>query len=412
MSQNTKQKPSIQSPLAFFDNEAYLDINQPPSHMPAVFHADYHQAARFLLSYKHNAETFKSFRREIERFMQWSVCILTQSVFQLTRESIENYLAFCQKPPLAWIGLKKTNRFIEKEGVRVPNPAWRLFVVTTPKACKQQEKRKRSQYLLSEKGFREIFTILNCFYNFLIQEEVLSINPILQIRQKNRFYRSTQGTAKIRRLSKIQWQYVIQAAEALALEDPSQHERTLFILSILYSMYLRISELAATKRWSPKMNDFTKDYEGHWWFTTVGKGNKERQISVSDTMLTALKRWRKHLKLATALPTTNDTSPLIPKIRGNGPVTDTSHIRRIVQICFDHAAHRLQQDGLKEEADALSLATVHWLRHTGISDDVQFRPREHVRDDAGHSSSSITDKYIDVERRARHRSARKKLITS
>jgi|GEM_PF-3743224 hypothetical protein len=41
-------------------------------------------------------------------------------------------------------------------------------------------------------------------------------------------------------------------------------------------------------------------------------------------------------------------------------------------------------------------ATVHWLRHTGISDDVKHRPREHVHDDAGHGSGAITDRYIDV----------------
>ncbi len=29
-----------------------------------------------------------------------------------------------------------------------------------------------------------------------------------------------------------------------------------------------------------------------------------------------------------------------------------------------------------------NLKTVHWLRHTGISDDVKIRPREHVREDA------------------------------
>jgi hypothetical protein len=36
--------------------------------------------------------------------------------------------------------------------------------------------------------------------------------------------------------------------------------------------------------------------------------------------------------------------------------------------------------------------------------------REHVRDDAGHSSSAITDKYIDVELRERHNSAKRKRI--
>ena len=66
----------------------------------------------------------------------------------------------------------------------------------------------------------------------------------------------------------------------------------------------------------------------------------------------------------------------------------------------------------QEEAEQLKSATVHWLRHTGISEDVKFRPREHVRDDAGHGSSAITDKYIDVELRARHASAKNKKIKS
>ena len=70
----------------------------------------------------------------------------------------------------------------------------------------------------------------------------------------------------------------------------------------------------------------------------------------------------------------------------------------------------MQQDGFAEEAQNLQSATVHWLRHTGISDDVKIRPRDHVRDDAGHSSSVTTDRYIDVDLRERHASAKKKLI--
>lgn len=60
-------------------------------------------------------------------------------------------------------------------------------------------------------------------------------------------------------------------------------------------MYLRISELSSTPRWSPKMCDFFRDPNGDWWFNTVGKGNKARQIAVSPVMLKALKRWRSHL---------------------------------------------------------------------------------------------------------------------
>ncbi len=67
-----------------------------------------------------------------------------------------------------------------------------------------------------------------------------------------------------------------------------------------------------------------------------------------------------------------------------------------------------QANGEPQEAATLRVATVHWLRHTSISEDVNHRPREHVRDDAGHSSGAITDTYIDVSLRDRAKTATNK----
>jgi hypothetical protein len=102
--------------------------------------------------------------------------------------------------------------------------------------------------------------------------------------------------------------------------------------------------------------------------------------------------------------------PLLPKAKGQGPISDSTHLRKIIQTCFNQAIENLQRDGHTEEADSLNEATVHWLRHTGISDDVKHRPREHVRDDAGHGSGAITDKYIDVDLKERHRTAKDKQL--
>lgn len=110
------------------------------------------------------------------------------------------------------------------------------------------------------------------------------------------------------------------------------------------------------------------------------------------------------------LPAPTDDSPLTPVYRGKGPLSNTTHIRSIVQTCFDLAIQRMGRQGNAEGAESLMDATVHWLRHTGISDDVKIRPREHVRDDAGHSSSAITDNYIDIELKERHKSAKRKPI--
>ena len=371
---------------------------------------DFQYALNFLISYKGSKATFNSYRREVERLLQWAWWIQKKSIIALRRADIEAYLEFCLKPPKTWIGVKKVPRFIVKDGLRQSNPLWRPFVATVSKSAHRSGKEPRiDDYQMSSTAFKEIFSILSSFYSFLMMEEITELNPVAQIRQKSKFLRRQQGPSRIRRLTDLQWQTVIETAERMATANPELHERTLFIMTALYAMYLRISELAASERWTPKMCDFYKDQENRWWFITVGKGNKERQIAVSDSMLQALKRYREHLNLS-ALPSPADTSPLLPKSKGHGPITSTTYIREIVQQCFDRAIEQLRTDYHEEDADMLMEATVHWLRHTGISDDVKRRPREHVRDDAGHSSGAITDRYIDVELRARHASARKKLI--
>ncbi len=398
--------------LPLFDNLNYLHKNHEHVVLPkAEVQNDFNYSLNFLKSYTGSQGTFNSYRREAERLLQWTWLIKNTTLEHLKREEIEQYLYFCQNPPKTWISLKKVPRFIEKDGRRVPNEEWRPFVVTLSKtATKNGQQATVEQFELSQGAIQEIFAILSTFFNFLIAEEYVVSNPIALIRQKSKFIRKRQQNAPVRRLSLVQWETVVNAAEALAAESPEKHERTRFILSLLFGMYLRISELAASERWMPSMNDFAKDSNGHWWFTTVGKGNKERQVAVSEAMLDSLTRWRLFLGL-TAHPSPGDNSPLIPKIRGNGPMSDTAPIRRIVQGCFDLAEEQLRIKGLSEEADSLAAATVHWLRHTGISEDVKIRPREHVRDDAGHSSSATTDRYIDIEKQARYQSAWKKTIS-
>lgn len=408
------------TPKPFFDSLEQLDaskvtaiLTQAPvsNTLPSSqITLDYNHSIQFLQAYRGSDETFKSYRREIERLLQWSWFVQGKQLKDLRRNDIEMFLEFCQNPPLNWIGTKHVPRFIEENGLRSPNPVWRPFIAAiTKKAHRDGHVPNAKAYTLSQSALQAIFAILSSFFNYLEQEEYTFGNPIAQIRQKSKFLRKHHGKKTIRRLSELQWAYIIETAEQLAEQQPSLHERTLFMMNALFGMYLRISELAASSRWIPQMGHFYKDMDNNWWFKTVGKGNKERDISVSNAMLEALKRYRTSLGLS-ALPAPGEAIPLLSKAIGKGPIEGTRHIRKIVQFCFDKAIERLKADGFTEDADMLSAATVHWLRHTGISEDVKIRPREHVRDDAGHSSSAITDQYIDIELRARHASAKKKLI--
>ncbi len=347
-------------PIAILDNLAHLKeqtlcaehygLND--KQLTFVEH-NFDYAKRFLLTYAGSEATYNTYRREIERYLQWLWVIQTQSVITIRRKEIENYLAFCREPPKHWLGKEQAPRFILKNGLRQPNVAWRPFILA-------KGKRK---YVMSQSGWKSLFAVLGSFYQFLIEEEQTEINPFAQIRQKSRFIRKEQTKQQIRRLSELQWDYVIETAEIMATQN-KQHERTLFIMSCLYGMYLRISELTASDRWAPQMNHFYQDNDSNWWFKTVGKGNKERIISVSNAMLAALKRYRKSLELS-VLPSPNDTAPLITKNHGIGAITSTRHIRRIVQRCFDNTIERMKADKFVDEANQLKAATVHWLRHTG-----------------------------------------------
>lgn len=396
--------PIMNIPVAIFDQAEFLHAHRVPEHIESSFHSDYGYSVEFLKSYAGRPGTFNSYRREVERFLQWCWFVQGYTLKSMNRHDLEKYIKFCQNPPAEWIAPHKVSRFIELAQNRTPNPQWRPFVAP-PKG----HQTKSQAYALSQGAIQEIFAILSTYFNYLISDEYIDINPVALMRQKSKFIQKSQQTAPIRRLSLLQWQTVLETVELLAQKEPYKHERTRFILHAMYGMYLRISELTASERWIPTMNDFSKDHYGNWWFTTVGKGNKRRQIAVSEMVLDSLKRWRIFLGLP-PLPAPGENQYLIPRIKGFGPISDTVTIRRLIQTCFDLAAQQLRQHKQFEDADHLEAATVHWLRHTSISEDVKTRPREHVRDDAGHASSATTDRYIDVELTERHKTAQKKKI--
>lgn len=405
-----KQMTVLPLPKPLIDTLAQVKINKSASDN-IVFQSDWTCVLNFLKQYDGNQQTFNAYRRELERLLQWAWFIVKKSVLTLEREDIENYLQFCLKPPKTWIGQKGVYRFIEQDGQRIPNPKWRPFVATVSKAAhKEGVVPNKAHYHLSPKAIREIFTVLSSFYNTLLLEETIKRNPVAMVKQKSRYIQTQQTQKQILRLTDKQWETCMKTVNALS-ENNGTYQRVLFIMSAMYLMYLRISEFVATERWTPTMNHFYQDSEEQWWFKTVGKGNKLRTIAVSHDMLEALKKYRSSLNLS-SLPSPSDTLPLIPKIKGYGPITDSRQIRHLIQCCFDAAAEKLKEQGKVDEANSLNTATVHWLRHTGISDDInkRGRPLGHVRDDAGHTSVATTDRYNDVELKMRHASAVNKKI--
>lgn len=371
---------------------------------------DFDLVLSFLNAYRGSKSTLATYRSAAERLLQWSWFVANKSVLELRRSEIEQHIEFLMDPPVNWVGTAVRARFINKDGHRVPNPMWRPFVKKIKKEETKSDKAKATgRYKLSNDSIKTALASLNTLFNYLMQEGTTEINPIASIGQKSRFVRKGDLSADIKRITKLQWDILLDVAERLASDNPKKHMRTLFLFHMLITLYLRKSDLLPTRddEAPPAMNAFERDDDGNWWFKVVGKGNKSRSIPVPDNVLRVFGRYREYHGLST-LPSKADNSPLLISHRGEA-ITDPKTIWRQMQELYDSAVLYMKEEGF-DQADYQDLlaASPHWLRHTGISEDVKLRPKDHVKEDAGHSSFKTTEKYINAEARERHASARRR----
>ena len=338
--------------------------------------------------------TFNRFRNELERFYLWSWLIAEKSVFSLKREDIEAYVDFMAEPDKKWASTSVQWRYKDEQGIRRLNQNWRPFIL--------------KESIASQQTLAAMFTALNVFYKFSILEEKTFAN-FVPVVKKNSPYLVVQSQIQIPdTLSDIQWEYVFGVTRDLCEKKP-ELERNLFTLACLKGLYLRISELSERPQWSPVMSHFWQDNDGFWFLRIMGKGNKLRDVTLSDDFVEYLKRYRLYRGLP-ALPRVDESEPLVHKIRGQGGMT-VRQIRRLVQQSFDLAQQSLLDDGFKDDAEQLEAATAHWLRHTGATHDAQTRPLKHLSEDLGHSKIATTDQiYIQTNIKERAKSGVKRKI--
>jgi len=451
----TNNDPAPYVPQPIFGDLESLFIKDKPYKLPVYTkpagrssinaQADLDYAIAFLERFKENKNSFASYRADLERFLHWSWHVAELSILDHDEMTLGGYITFFKKPHKSWIGTATVPRFISENGKQQPNPEWRPFVAKLSKsviAARKDElakkaaaenfkgkipatKAKVSDYNPAPTSVKASIRVLSSLYGHLALRKIVSTNYVKLIPQRKILIGEKGRKNKLMKITDDQWQYVIATAMQMAAND-DKHERTLFIMSLLYMNYLRISELVHDDMYKPMMSDIYQDNSHRWWLHIVGKGVKDRKVGLSDDMLAALVRYRESRGLL-PYPVEDENEPLITVARvriddttgepdADQALRSTRAVRQLVQQCFDQSYDRMIKDkdlGDKAESMAASLrsATVHWLRHTGISNDVQERDLYHVTKDAGHSDPSTTGGYIEVEDEARHASGKdKKLI--
>lgn len=377
----------------------------------------------FLNSYAGNETTFNSYRTHAERLLLWSLLVCKKPVLDLTRVDGEAFMEFCLNPPASWVGPVVKSRFNRIGGRQVkasdtyePNPDWRPFNVTLPKNATPEEvaAAESQKYKPSQGSVAQIFAVCGSFYQHANDEGYCESNPFRAIKQKSKYKQRNTLEVDGRSLTPLQWDYVIETAVMLAdehrhveqesaaeneesLKLEAFHERNLFILATLFSMYLRVSDLVGRDNWEPSMGDFRQDGRGDWFFHVVGKGNKAAKISVrTDYISTYMARYRRHLGLSPA-PSPGESRPLILTLHGRAGLSDRQ-IRLLIQGVFDQALARMKADGWVEvEIAKLREASLHWLRHTSATFDAPLRDAKDLQADLRHESMKTTlDVYYNT----------------
>jgi len=356
-----------------------------------------------------STHTYDRFRNDVERFLLWSFIENKKPIDQLRKSDLLEYADFCWQPPVSWIGTSNQERFKIANGYSSANELWFPYKIQAPKSLKSQYVIDKKKYRPSQQTLSSMFTAIIVFYNYLMAEDFCIGNPAQIAKKDCRHFIIDSQVKEIKRLTASQWQYVLDTAVEMADETP-MFERNLFVIASLKTLFLRISELSERANWSPTMGHFWQDDDENWWLKVFGKSRKLRDITVPIDFLPFLERYRSSRDLL-GLPSSNENSVLVEKVRGQGGMT-SRHLRRLVQSVFDKAYENMRISEGENKALKLKEASAHWLRHTGASMEIERgRPLKDISEDLGHASMATTDTvYVQSENKKRAESGKKRKV--
>ncbi len=373
-------KNSLSAPIPLEYLQANRDLtgetglNRAPAYITQQISAnnDLEAIQSWLAEFEDSPQTQRSYRKESERLLLWSIIIKCKALSSLTRDDLRDYQHFLEKPEPAaqWCGQRKPRH----------DPNWRPF-----------------QGPLSPDSVAQAITIISALFNYLVEAGYLCGNPLGLMRRKlsKKFNKESKMTERF--LEQALWQIVINHIENLpraTQREKTEFERKRYLLHILYILGPRVSEVA-----NHKMNSFHQ-VRGKWWWLVTGKGNKSQKIPVNDSMINALIRYRRFYGMP-ELPSSDDDRPMFLSLNGKRPIA-SNMIYRLVKNIFSDCADEIENER-PDYASKLRKASTHWLRHTSITHqtDAGIELR-YIKRNARHESVETTMLYQHAEEEKWH----------
>ena len=321
-----------------------------------------------------SVNTFDSYRREASRLLLW-LGEQRLSLAELKVEHVHHYYGHLANPPKHWIRPRKPHR----SDTLLPTQA-----LAGP---------------LSNKSIAYTRTVLGQMCVYLQDAGYLQRNPFrLSVNLP-----VVAGTMPTRLLDLESWRWLWNWILTLPCDKPSDAAhaaRVRWLFALLYHTGIRREEAA-----HGRMGDFTRK-DRAWSLRVLGKGNKEKYVTVNSVLLREMVRYRQSLKLAD-YPVPGEDSPLVASVnvgRRNRPLTPRA-IGLLVGTIGRRAAAECEDEHYRVQ---IAQMTTHWLRHTNATHRLLAGASiETTQDELGHADPRTTRIYAKTSDMRRKEDAEK-----
>ena len=385
--------------------------------------ADLKIILNFLVNVVGNSSgTQTRFRNEAERFILFCWNEKQSSVLNTNVETVREYIDWIWSPPKALIAdttIASRFKAKAKTDTRIVNEQWRPFVLRQSKASRKTDQlispatnnqtRPKLNYAINQTSLQNTYASLNVFLKELTESGRMDRNPVSIVKRSCKYLIKGKVYKPPHTLDDETWDLFVDTLTKAADENPV-YEKHRFLVLTLKVLFLRISELSHKDYFTPIFGHFRQDASGEGWvLNVIGKGKKERLVTVPDTFIdNVLTRYRESLGL-TPLPHVDDTTPIMPSQKTGAPLHQDS-LNNMVEEAFDLVIKQLVAKNKKAQAQAIAGASSHWLRHTGATQALDEINETMLAEELGHASVKTTvEVYVAPAHRDRIRkgSARK-----
>ncbi|WP_115226424.1 tyrosine-type recombinase/integrase [Iodobacter fluviatilis] len=341
----------------------------------------------WLSEYTGSPNTVVSYRKEAERFMLW-LAETWRGISDVSREDILRYTLFLAdpQPAVKWCGPRRARTHAE----------WKPFV-----------------HGLQPGAVHHTMLCLQSMFSYLVEANYLKGNPVALSRKLRRSQGQDARTSVRGRLLEgeiieriLAFSKNLTYPDGVSLIEKRKLARARFVMAFYLMVGARSSEGVATYS-----GDLVGRRDGditRWYWCVVGKGGKRAEVPIPPALLPILYEYRvcfgvmgtpsKIARLPLLLPLGINVSTRTPMI------LDRKSLYRIIKGVLADIALELKNEGRLEQAEVVSSASPHWLRHAygkwQVDHGIELR---NVMRNLRHSNMNTTMIYVDDDSNQRHK---------